>query len=97
MAKVFTRSDSTYNGWTNWETWNFKLWLDNEESTYRVVLELIGAKTTTMQLSRDLELWAEEMMITTGLESGFFADACNSALRRVNFYEIAEWYLEEVE
>ncbi len=22
--------DDTYNGWTNWETWNASLWLNNE-------------------------------------------------------------------
>ena len=27
-------TDSTYNGWTNYETWNVKLWIDNEQSTY---------------------------------------------------------------
>jgi len=26
--------DKTYNGWTNYETWNVKLWIDNEQSTY---------------------------------------------------------------
>ncbi len=24
-----------YNGWTNWETWQVNLWIDNEEPTYR--------------------------------------------------------------
>lgn len=27
-------SDKTYNGWTNYETWNVKLWIDNEEGSY---------------------------------------------------------------
>lgn len=26
---------STYQGWTNYETWTVSLWLDNEETTYR--------------------------------------------------------------
>ena len=26
--------DTTYNGWTNYETWNVKLWIDNEEGDY---------------------------------------------------------------
>lgn len=28
-------TDTRYNGWTNYETWNVKLWLDNEEGDYR--------------------------------------------------------------
>ena len=24
-----------YNGWTNYETWNVALWIDNEEPMYR--------------------------------------------------------------
>lgn len=86
-------SDSTYNGWTNWETWNFKLWLDNDESTYRAVCELAeGSKI--MELEWELESWANDMMEEIGLVSGFFADACNTAIKRINFYEIAESYLK---
>lgn len=33
-------SDKSYNGWTNYETWAVKLWMDNEESSYRYYLEL---------------------------------------------------------
>ena len=29
-----------YNGWTNYETWNFNLWITNEEEDYSQVLEL---------------------------------------------------------
>lgn len=28
-----TKTDKTYNGWTNYETWNVKLWIDNSQST----------------------------------------------------------------
>ena len=27
-----------YNGWTNYETWNFKLWLDNEEDVHNYII-----------------------------------------------------------
>ena len=27
-------TDHTYNGWTNWETWNTNLWMTNEEPLY---------------------------------------------------------------
>lgn len=28
--------DETYNGWTNWDTWNVFVWITNDESDYRV-------------------------------------------------------------
>jgi hypothetical protein len=29
-----------YNGWTNYETWNWKLWLDNDQGSYEYWLEV---------------------------------------------------------
>ncbi len=30
-------TDNTYNGWTNYETWNVALWLGNDEGLYNLV------------------------------------------------------------
>lgn len=32
--------DSTYNGWSNYETWCVNLWLENEQSTYEMLREM---------------------------------------------------------
>lgn len=94
-------SNQEYNGWTNWETWNFKLWLDNSEDSYMSVLfltlEVKEAEEGVFTLSKELESLANDLREeSVTFETGFFADVCNSAIKKVNFYEIAEAYLEEL-
>ena len=34
-------TDSTYNGWQNWETWNVSLWILNNETLYGKALRYV--------------------------------------------------------
>jgi len=36
-----------YNGWTNYETWNINLWIDNEEPLYRDKMRFIRSTALT--------------------------------------------------
>ncbi len=30
-------TDNTYNGWTNYQTWNVALWLGNDQGLYNLI------------------------------------------------------------
>ena len=86
-------SDKKCNGWANYETWNVKLWLDNEQGTYGEALDIARSARDVGYLSRELRVWVEEM--TPNLGASMFSDLLNAALSEVDWDEIAESYWEE--
>ena len=87
-----------YNGWTNYETWNFKLWADNDEPTYKKIKELVkdavtihGVATVSV-LADDLKELAENE--APELKTSFYSDVINASIKEVNFEEIAERLLD---
>ena len=83
-----------YNGWTNYETWNYKLWLDNNQETYDAVRTLAKKHNDAFDLSIELSKVAHDNAPL--LEASFYSDVLNASIREVNFFEIAESYLEEI-
>ena len=76
-------SDTTYNGWTNFETWQAKLWICEAGGLYDGMDEQL------------LEEFLHEMAGTP--ETGLAADIFNDWIREVNLNEILENYAEESE
>lgn len=101
--------DTTYNGWTNYETWAVALWIDNEEWSYRESRRIvkhaadhaIHADTPAFAVANALEAWQREMADTVldepGMASSVWADLLGAALSKVSWYEIAENYLSELD
>jgi hypothetical protein len=82
--------DNKYNGWTNYKTWNFNLWITNDEEDYEYALELAEESENKYELSKRLEEWAVDMAddcIST--EIGFIVDMIYSSIKEINFYEVA--------
>jgi hypothetical protein len=94
-----------YNGWKNYETWNVALWLGNDQGTYSLHCEMAqeaydendGDKgSAASDLAKKIEEFVDENNPLAG-ESSMFSDLLNSALSEVDYYEIAEHYLADVE
>lgn len=124
-----SETDKTHNGWTNYETWLFALWLDNERGTYEMAREM--ARGVVAQYAEDLETHGAHDDSFSGAVSGYcrtcgevarrppgaladqlkqwasdeepdlgasiWSDLLGAALSAVNWYEVAEHYLEDVQ
>ncbi len=81
-------SDTKYNGWTNFETWNVNLWLTNDEGS----LEMAKECDSPEALKDMVDEWQE---MAGHDEASMFTDLLNSSLREVDWYEIHEALHEE--
>lgn len=83
----------SYNGWSNYETWNVALWIDDEEGSSEEVRSMARSATSEAALAKQIEAWVDEM--TPSLGASMFSDILGAGLREVNYDEIAgHWYEE---
>lgn len=96
-------SDNRYNGWTNYETWNVNLWIDNDQGSHEFwserAVELCedsdwDKDDGSCRLADELKEHFQENMPEV---SGTYADLLQSALDSVDWREIAEHFCADVE
>jgi len=82
----------TYNGWTNWATWNVNLWIDNEEWLYHAKISLLESAWRTIE-GIDVRAFVTEHMHGTTPDFDSPSD-----IAAVDWQEIAEhWETERQE
>ena len=102
--------DKKYNGWTNYETWNYKLWMDNDQGSYNCVMnqakEIMNNstvdKTFTKIENAKLTLMAmlkDECESNNPLidQANTYSDMLSAAISEINFYEIASSIIDDLE
>lgn len=94
-------TDSTYNGWTNYETWLVALWLDNSEGAQESTREQARECIEDAEGDKDEATYALEQIIKDAHEDyapsldGVYADLLNAALSSVDWREIARHYVDD--
>lgn len=102
-------TDTRYNGWTNYETWNVSLWIGNDQGSYNFWNEqaqecydeaeassyLTREEVATQDLSNRLK--SEIKDNAPDLGASCYADLLDAAICEVNWHEIAAGMIEEVD
>ena len=91
--------NTTYNGWTNRETWVVNLWLSNDESESKWLDELANDGREIYDQARALEEYIQEawqdLLEFQKIESSIWADLMTTALWAVDWREIIEAHQED--
>ena len=102
-----TTTNTTYQGWTNYETWSVNLWIDNDEDIqdywHEEAMEAyLNAEATAhstrqyvaaVDLAEQIKDQHEEAMPEL---DGVWADLLNASLSEVNWRELAEHMIDGI-
>jgi len=91
-------SDETYNGWKNYPTWAVNLWLSNDEGLYHEISELVeiarSEENPRYAAGQEIKILVVDEL-APDLGASFAADLLGYALDSVDWFEIADAWLEE--
>ena len=82
-----------YNGYTNYQTWNVQMWIDNDQGLYEYSREIAADLEKPSRIADWLKDYIEDMNPVND-QASMFTDIMGHALASVDWYEIAENLLE---
>lgn len=102
---------TTYNGFANYQTWAYRLWMMNEQESYETALSMARAAIANASYERDTDEWSDEQAAQfeledmlkqqceenmPELEACVWSDLLRSAVDDINWGEIAKGLIEDV-
>ena len=91
-----------YNGWSNYQTWVFNLWFDDyfTEEAELIYKDSTDANEAIHTLSGTMKMTVEELNPIGGDTDsgahGVYSDLMGHAIGMIDFYEVAEHYIDEL-
>ncbi|MEO6760795.1 MAG: hypothetical protein ABI220_00245 [Candidatus Saccharimonadales bacterium] len=83
-------STVTYNGWSNRETWLVSLWLSNDETSYRVLLQAQRRSGEVSEQAEWLERQLRQQLDCELDQASLWQDLLQTAFSRINWVEVIE-------
>jgi len=89
-------NEHSYQGWENYETWNVARWIDKDQ-------ELLGTVHDRGRENKEVADFADAIrdlildMAPELEEASLYSELLFSALDEVNWFELAQAYLKEIE
>ena len=78
----------SYNGWKNHATWLVSLWLDEDGFDESMVPD------SRYDAAQTIKEWVDDLIADQNSTAGLAADLIASALSDVDWYELADKYIE---
>ena len=83
-----------YNGWTNYPTWDVKLWMDNDERIKSDILSIMQKNLNSAEEDKNYIEALKETMLHD-IPFGMLFDLLSWAFKMVNWFELAQAYIDD--
>lgn len=82
--------NTTYNGWSNRETWLVSLWLNNNEYSYLLLNDILRLNISNSSKAHKLQELVDNQLDDLELGASLFSDLLSTALAKVNWLEVVK-------
>lgn len=89
-------TNEKYNGYTNYQTWDAALWIDNDQGEQEMWAERAQEAKSAGDLADEMEGYYQDVFDEMGMPpSGMFSDLISHAFQQIDWYDIAENFFQE--